>query len=192
MKFFPKWLAAASISLLTPLSYANSYGDAFESTETKAPDLTGFYGGLSAGFYQTDCFIADDTCRSGAWKVYGGYDITEKVSLELAYHNLGTIEDLDISGTGASGVVTLPVGKNGFSVLGKVGAVKLNAKGTVKNVVGTQVISSELKKSATGMLIGAGTEYDIDDNWKIRTEYEHIGGDYSVGLFSIGVGYSSL
>ena len=192
MKLLPQWLAAASISLLAPFSYADSSGDVFESSKMKAPDLTGFYGGVSAGIYQADCFFADDNCKSGAWKLYGGYDITEKISLELAYHHLGMIQDLEVSGTGASGIVTLPVGKNGFSALGKVGAVKLNAKGNTQTIVGTQVVSTEVKKSATGLLIGAGTEYEIDDNWKIRTEYEHIGGDYSLGLLSIGVGYSSL
>lgn len=195
MKSLQHWLAVATLSLFSSMCHAEAfdgYDEAFESKSTKLPSLSGFYGGLSASTYKTDCFLSDDTCKSGAWKIYGGYDITEKVSLEMAYHNLGTIEDLEVSGTGVNGVVTLPVGKNGFSVLGKVGSVKLNAKGSVTTVVSGKAVSSEVKKSATGMLIGAGTEYDIDENWKIRTEYEHIGGDHSVGLLSIGVGYSSL
>jgi opacity protein-like surface antigen len=195
MNPFQKWLAVAVLSSLAPVSYANSYDygeDAFGSEKPKIPDLSGFYGGIGTSTYQTDCFLSTDQCQSGGWKLYGGYDITEKVSLEMTYHNLGTIEDLDVTGTGMAGVVTLPIGKNGFSVLGKVGAVKLNAQGTVTTTVGTTKAKSDVKKSATGMLIGAGTEYDIDDNWKIRTEYEHIGGDQSVGLLSIGVGYSSL
>ncbi|WP_020559263.1 outer membrane beta-barrel protein [Thiofilum flexile] len=194
MKLVLPWLAAAAISLLAPFCYADYYSDAFDSSEPRKPDinLSGLYAGASAGIYQTGCLLSDDNCRSGAWKVYGGYDITEKVSLELAYHNLGTIEDLDITGTAASGVVTLPTKKPGLSMIGKVGAIKLNAKGDVNVAVGTSVITTGVKKSLTGLLIGGGTEFEVDDNWKIRTEYEHIGGDHNLGLFSVGVGYSSL
>lgn len=166
------------------------------------------YGGVSAGQATTNCMMndgkllaGDEDCSNPGWKIYGGYKLTDILSVEGGYYNLGSSEEsitgsvtkgdytmTDISaegkasGLGVTAVASIPIMDN-FEVFGKAGAMVWQSDATVtaetitNNTTGTTCPSSACTattdKNGTSPLVGVGASYKINDNFGVRGEYEH-------------------
>jgi OmpA-OmpF porin, OOP family len=112
-----------------------------------------------------DSAACDDTGQ--ALRILGGYEINRNFAIEVGFHNLG-----NISGAGANikanAWEALLVGRwplsNAFSVYGKLGAYRGNAKGS-----GTLLGAQEENYSATW---GVGLAFDVNRNIALRAEWQ--------------------
>ncbi len=126
-----------------------------------------YYGGtLGASEGSSYCSGATNCEDSDtAWKVFGGYKFTEKLSVEGAYMNLGDIhkngENSDISAFGAYGVGTLPVTEQ-FDIFAKAGATRWSSDNTTGDQDGF---------SAS---YGFGAKMNINEITKLRAEWEKV------------------
>lgn len=126
-----------------------------------------FFGG-SIGASEASSYCSGETkCEDTdtAWKVFGGYKFTDKLSVEGAYMNLGDIykdgENSDVSAMSAYGVGTLPVTEQ-FDVFGKIGATRWTSDNT------------DGSTSGFGASYGVGAKMNINENTKLRAEWEKI------------------
>jgi OOP family OmpA-OmpF porin len=126
----------------------------------------------------------DDT--DSAYKLYGGYQFTPNWGLEIGYNDLGNSYSVKGAVDGSpytasykmhnwyvAGTGTLPLG-SGFSLLGKVGAVRNTADLGQVCAGGTCVGASGSDKH-TDVLLGVGAQYNFMSNWAARLEYENYG-----------------
>ncbi len=148
----------------------------------------GTIGASEAGSYcsgESNCEDSDT-----AWKVFGGYKFTDKLSAEGAYLNLGDIhkngENSDVSAFAAYGVGTLPVTEQ-FDVFGKIGAARWNSDNTN---------GSESGFSAS---FGVGAKMNVNETTKLRAEWEKIQDvetsdtdSTDVNMLSVGVELSTF
>lgn len=100
-----------------------------------------------------------------AWKVFGGYKITEKLAVEGAYLNIGDLykngQNSDISAFTINGVGTLPVTEK-FDVFGKLGATRWSSDNTGGS------------ESGFGMTYGVGAKMNLNETTKLRAEWEKV------------------
>lgn len=129
--------------------------------------------------------LATDRSSTGL-KLYGGYAFNPNLSLEAGYADLGKFRsaagEVKANALFADVVGTLPL-SNGFSALARAG-----------------VISGKLDSSlagsdrGTGIKVGAGLQYDFDQNIGLRGEWERyridaLGSKSNTDLYSIGLNY---
>jgi len=148
--------------------------DLFGSSDTSEGGGT-VYGGVSLGKTEVECG-GTSGCKGSNWKMYGGYDVTSNIAVEGAYHSVVKINDVKVTGLSASGLYSMPVADN-LKAFGKAGAIAWDSDGTAND---------------TDILLGAGATYKIDDNWGVRGEYEHVGGDLKANMYSVGAVFSTL
>ena len=128
-----------------------------------------------------------------AWKIYGGWSITNYFALELGWVDLGKIEtrysptippnEIDnilsdtydvhpLTGDGVTAAVVLrwPFADN-FAVHAKAGVFAWNSDVDVRVVQGGtgQVIGDQ---DGTDAMYGIGLEWTIDDRWSLTAEWE--------------------
>ncbi|HPE60579.1 MAG: outer membrane beta-barrel protein [Thiothrix sp.] len=165
----------------------------------------------------------EDDCSNNGWKIYGGYKITDNLAIEGGYYNLGEADESHAVGyddpkTGAtlnsiqatgkasgialSGVYSYPVMDN-LKIMGKAGIIKWKSEGDLDGTAtidGTSV-SGRLESAeadGTSLLLGAGAQYDFDQNWGVRGEYEYFkredfaGEERDVSILSAGVVYNTF
>jgi len=160
-----------------------------------AEDVLGIYGGASIGQAKIEANVGTLSAGSfsenhSAWKVDFGIRPIPMVSAEGEFihfgHPTGNVagnpEDVDLKGTAAFGVFTLPIPV--VDVFFKAGVARLNSSvnGALFHVSSTN----------TGFAAGAGVGYRIG-SWGIRGEFERfnaIGGNPS--LYSVGFTYTFL
>jgi OmpA-OmpF porin, OOP family len=154
-----------------------------------------FYGGVSLGQSSFK-----DTCDGAAgagincddsdtgYKIFGGYQINPNFGVEVTYADLGK---LSISGGGAFGQVkangfgvgvvgTLPVANN-FSVLGRLGIYRGEAKASSN-------VGVNGKESSTELGFGLGASFAVTPAVDLRGEWEQFQFDGDkVNLLSVGV-----
>lgn len=162
---------------------------------SSAGDLfgNGYYLGGAIGQSEASTYC-DGTSRceanDTAWKVFGGYQVMDKVSVEAAYLNLGDIrkegQNSDISAFAAYGVATLPVTEK-FDAFAKLGG----ARWTSENTDG--------KQNGFGMAYGIGAKMTLNETTKLRAEWEKVQGvetsnteDTDVNMLSIGIELSTF
>ena len=133
------------------------------------------YGGVSLGKTQADC-DGSAKCDDTNWKMYGGYEITSDLAVEGAYHSIISTESAKVTGISAAGLYSMPVADN-LEAFGKAGLMAWDSDGTA---------------SGTDFLLGAGATYKMDENWGVRGEYEHVGGDLKANMYSVGAVFSTL
>jgi hypothetical protein len=123
----------------------------------------GSIGAAQGSDYCSGEFNCEDT--DTAWKVFGGYKFTDRLSAEAAYLNLGDIhkngENSDISAFGAYGVGTLPVTEQ-FDIFAKVGATRWSSDNT----------SSD--QNGFSASYGVGAKMNINETTKLRAEWEKV------------------
>ncbi|MEE4161010.1 MAG: choice-of-anchor Q domain-containing protein [Woeseiaceae bacterium] len=154
----------------------------------KAADLTSDLAGL--GWTIDDVTVDND---GTAWKIYGGWSITNYFALELGWVDLGKIEtrysttippnEIDniltdtfnvhpLTGDGitAAAVLRWPFADN-FAVHAKIGLFAWESDVDVRVVEGGtgQVLGDQ---DGTEGMYGIGLEWTIDDRWSLTAEWE--------------------
>lgn len=151
-----------------------------------------FFGG-SIGASQASSYCSGESnCEDTdtAWKVFGGYKFTDKLSVEGAYMNLGDIhkngENAQVTALSAYGVGTLPVTEQ-FDVFGKVGATRWSSDNTNGS------------ENGFGASYGVGAKMNINETTKLRAEWEKVldvettdSGSTDVNMLSVGVELSTF
>jgi OOP family OmpA-OmpF porin len=192
-----------------------------------AQDLSGRYVGASAGQSMTkfdantSSFGVPNLNESydkteTASKFFAGYDFNKTWAVEGGYAGLGTPK-INYAGTGAlagttgradiknsawflAGKGTVPIGK-AFSLFAKLGIS--GNKSDFTATTGNRAVNAlaglplSMNKIRTQPLVGAGAEYSLSANVRLRLEYEDLGkfntdmaaGHTRVALWSFGVTY---
>jgi len=154
-----------------------------------------FFGGSigpsDAGSYCTGASGCED--KDTAWKIFGGYKITERLSAEAAYVNLGDIhkttgggvQNSDVSAITASGVAAMPI-TDQIDIFGKLGLMRWSSDNTAGS------------ESGFGMTYGVGAKMNISEKTKLRAEWEKLpgietapGDKTDVNMLSVGVELST-
>lgn len=181
-------------------------GQAFAQDETK-----GFYAGISAGQSKfkgacdSDSGVAVSNCKDTdtAWKIFGGYQFTPNLAVELGYNDFGRISgDATVSLGGSTfagnakieatafeltGVGMLPLGHQ-FSVYGKLGVYYAETKASANVTMTTPPFasgSSSQSDNNTNLTFGLGARYDFTKNIAVRAEWQRFS---KVGSDEVGKG----
>lgn len=185
-----KQLLIATLVVLSGSTAFASEDDLFGSSKSTSSEGGKIYGGASLGKTSIDAGCIDDSCVSfntTNWKVFGGYKITPNIAVEGGYYKIINVEEDDVSlsvtGLGLMGVASLPVSDD-VEIFGKAGVMNMKAKARIEE--------ESDSASDSNLLIGAGGTFKVDDNWGIRGEYEHIGGDLPINMYSVGAVFSTL
>jgi OOP family OmpA-OmpF porin len=145
--------------------------------------------------------------RDTAYKLYLGYQYTPNWGIELGYNDLGKKYSSHIVATDGittatgdatfkldnwylAATGTLPL-SNGFSLLGKLGAVRSTVKGgtiTLTNGITTASASLGGDSHHSSALLGVGVEYTFSKQLAARLEYE----DYGKSSEDIGGGVGAI
>ena len=156
----------------------------------------GTIGPSDSSSYCTNANRCED--KDTAWKIFGGYKITERLSAEAAYVNLGdiyktptsgstagTVQNSDVSALTATAVGTMPINDQ-FDIFGKVGAMRWSSDNTAGS------------ESGFGLTYGIGAKMHISEKTKLRAEWEKLpsietapGEKTDVNMLSIGVELST-
>lgn len=186
--------------------------------------VTGWYAGVGGGWssfngnaVDLEPSLAGETYTlngldddSTGWKVFGGYQFSKNLAVELAYTKLGKFSfDATVTGSGGSGgpypvdeygevkpecwslsaVGILPVGNN-FSLLGKAGICRWDDNAYAYE--GTYVYPE--RSTGTDLTFGLGAKYDATQNLGVRAEWERFNNVVhdreSVDLFSVSLQYN--
>ena len=150
--------------------------------------LGGTIGQSEASTYCEGATGCEDS--DSAWKLFGGYKLYDKLSVEGAYLNLGDIrkdgQNSDVSAFAAYGVGTLPVTEK-FDAFAKLGATRWKSK----NTDGSQ--------SGFGMTYGIGAKMTLNETTKIRAEWEKLldvetsnTEETDINMLSIGVEFTTF
>jgi len=154
-----------------------------------------FFGG-SFGQAEADSFCMGSSDCNGedtSWKVYGGYTLNKLIDLEVAYHSVGDLSRTTEAGTETSEISALSVSAVGkyeinetIEAFGKVGA----SSWTSNNSTGDQ--------DGTSLTYGLGAKISMNENMKIRAEWETISGaetgsnESDISTMSLGIELQTL
>ena len=159
-----------------------------------SPDKPGsdkFYGGTSIGYGSSDCSYASIDCAGVGMKIFAGYKFNDNVAIEGGYHKLFNAEEtlgsntVQVEGSGLSlnALGIYPVSPQ-LDVFGKVGLMAWEESAKTNNATNGMLSGSDL-------LLGAGADYKVNENWGIRGEYEHVGGLMKSHAYTMGATYST-
>ena len=182
-----------AVSLCTIFSIAHASGN-------DVPSEHSYYLGGSVGASKADGFcITDTNCEDNAksWKVYGGYQLTEMLTLEGGYLNLGELgkqpDDTTQSATKVSGftgnlIAAFPVQEK-MHIFGKAGIFKQKTDTQSTNY------TDDIKPT-----YGIGADYEVSEGIAIRGEWENYKNiraennteTADIQMLSVGLTFSSL
>ncbi len=144
---------------------------------------SGFYIGAGSGSGKLSaCTNTTSSCNSfssnsedkGHLRLIGGYDFSKYFGIEAGLSDLGTYQVQNDSGfnvakvkvsaltIAAKGAYAFP---HGFSIFGKLGLARVNTKYT-PNILWTLTVDPN--QHSTGLVIGAGGQYNINDTFGFR------------------------
>jgi hypothetical protein len=153
-----------------------------------------FYAGFSLLKSEADCSYEGVACDSTGYKMSTGYKFNDNLAVEGGYYDLfsndGTSPTtLKKSAVNASGLALAAVGSYSAdgksSMSGKAGFMAWSAEGNTDGVLVD-------KMSGTDVLLGVGAGYKLNDQWQLRGDYEHVGGDLEANIYSVGTTLSTL
>ncbi len=124
-----------------------------------------------------------------AWKLFGGYKVSERLSAEAAYVSLGDLHkdgtNSDVSAMTLNAVASMPV-TDKFDIFGKVGAMRWNSDNTKGD------------ESGFGVTYGLGAKMHLSETTKLRAEWEKFpnietskNDETDVNMLSVGVELST-
>jgi OOP family OmpA-OmpF porin len=155
-------LSSVSVCQADPLSFSNPFRSGNASAGTSNP----VYFGGSAGNSSVDSFCENEqNCDDSdmGWKIFAGYDVSERISVEVGYNSLGKMTSknraTEISGYEVATVGKMPLNES-ISLFGKAGLFRWDAK------------NDDGKRSATDVMFGGGVDYKFSDNMSFRGEWE--------------------
>jgi len=155
-----------------------------------------FFGG-SFGQAEADGFCKTTTACNNedtAWKAYGGYNLNKMMDVEVAYHSIGDISRTTANGTETAELSAISINGVGkyevnetIGIFGKIGA----ASWTSTNTAGDE--------DGIGLTYGFGAKISMNENMKIRAEWETISGvntggssDSDTSTMSLGIELKTL
>jgi OOP family OmpA-OmpF porin len=156
---------------------------------------SGWYAGVSAGQAKVkdscpNTLPVGVTCddRSGAYGVFGGYQLNKYLGAELGYTYLDdvsasrsvTTEKIKVQGIELLGVGTIPINPQ-FEVYGKVGVFFWNLK---DSCTGTSCSFNSQTETGNSLTYALGAQYNFTKNVGGRAQYQRykdIGNDSTTG-----------
>lgn len=154
-----------------------------------------FFGG-SFGQSEADVFCSSaSNCNDEdtSWKIHGGYTLNSLMDLEIAYHSLADLSRTTAAGTEASELSAL--------TMSAVGKYKINDTIEAFGKVGVASWSSSNSsgdEDGVSMTYGLGAKVSMNENMKIRAEWENISdvdtgtNESDISTLSLGVELSTL
>jgi OOP family OmpA-OmpF porin len=134
------------------------------------------YVGASAGMSTTDsCIVGTCDDSDTAWKVYGGLEVNEFISMEIGYVELGSVDYTSVvAKRDTHGVAMQLVGSYALNP-----SFTLLARGGM-NVLNTEVTGATAVAGATGndgdtdvsWSLGLGAQYNFTKSVGVRVEWE--------------------
>ncbi|WP_198082651.1 outer membrane beta-barrel protein [Variovorax sp. E3] len=170
---------------------------------------TGFYAGGSVGrsSYSLSSSNSVPTPWGGqksskagtAYKLYGGYRLTENFGVEVGYARLGRVSQWTYTGAGystlqsgsgqafyAAATARMPLG-DVFALNGRLGV----SRGRISGGDNTWVSGDRrFSGSSTGLMAGFGAEYRVTQNLAITADYDYFGKlskQAKGGMLSVGL-----
>ncbi|MES2481794.1 MAG: OmpA family protein [Pseudomonadota bacterium] len=190
-----------------------------------AQDTTGWYAGGNIGRTRAtidDARITqgllgqglattgiDDRESDNGYKLFGGYQFTPNVGLELGYFDLGKFGytartapagslsgEMRVKGWNADLVGTLPLAGK-LSALGRVGVTSVRSEDRFSSTgaAGVPYANANPNQRSTGVKYGVGLMYDFSERLALRLEGERyrlkdaVGNRGHVDMFSVGLIY---
>lgn len=206
-----KTIATLIFSALSTTAIAETiFNNPFDD-ENRPPK---FYGGGALGFGKhgdtcDQAFFTSSTCENTGmqWKVYGGIRVNPMLGIEAGYRGMGETSlegttsgndnvalNKELSGFDISALGYIPISPE-LEVFGKAGLLHW----TQDEQEITNGTTKSTNTTGNSLLLGAGSEYAINPNMKVRAEWEHVfnAGDDTpsstdVDVFSIGANFSSF
>lgn len=130
-----------------------------------------FFGG-SFGQAEAESFCTGSSNCNGedtSWKVYGGYTLNKLMDLEVAYNSVGDLNRTTEDGTETSEISALSISAVGkyevsetIEAFGKLGATSWSSSNNFGDDDGI------------GLSYGIGAKVNMNENMKIRAEWENI------------------
>lgn len=128
--------------------------------------------------------------KDSAWKLFGGYKFTDKLSAEGSYVTLGDLhkngENSDVSVIAAHGVASMPLTEK-FDVFGKLGVMRWSSDNT------------DGGQDGFGVAYGVGAKMHMSETTNLRAEWEKYPGietssseDTDINMLSVGVELSTF
>jgi OOP family OmpA-OmpF porin len=163
---------------------------------TLAPFLGGSLGQTSFDISCPAASSCDDS--DTAWKIYGGLEVNEYISMEVGYADLGK--------TKISGATSGTAEANGMT-LQLIGTYALNPSFSLVGRGGMNILNLDVKTTGGQVLdegdtdvawsLGLGAQYNITESMGLRLEWEHyfkVGdasttGEMDIDLISAGLVY---
>ena len=154
-----------------------------------------FFGG-AFGKAEADGFCNGSSDCNGedtSWKIYGGYTLNKLMDVEVGYQSIGDLSRTADSGTEASELSAF--------TLNAVGKYEINETIQAFAKVGVASWSSDNTsgdKDGKGLTYGLGAKVNMNENMKIRAEWEKIpgvdtgGGESDISTMSLGIELSTL
>jgi OmpA-OmpF porin, OOP family len=140
-----------------------------------------------------------------AYKLYGGYRLTENFGVEVGYARLGRVSQWTAAGLGgysslqsgtgqafyAAATARLPLG-DAFALNGRLGVSRGRISGGDNNNGGNwwQPGGQRFSGSSTGLMAGFGAEYRVTQNLAITADYDYFGKlskQAKGGMLSVGL-----
>ena len=166
-----------------------------------------FYGGVSVGLAEADGLCSGDLAGADscddedtAWKILGGYHITERIGVEFFYADFGKFDgsgsfdsfsasgSVEADGFGLSGVYTYPVNER-FGIFGKAGVFRWEAEFSASLSDTFETVSDSANDGRLDLTFGAGAEYALTEKLSLRAEWEWFKdvGEMEVEMFDFEV-----
>lgn len=167
-------IATSSSSFAEGFDYKKASANYVDNTSSGNNDGAGglnqYYFGATIGASDAGSYCSGSTsCEDGdtAWKVFGGYKISENLSAEASYVNLGDLhkttgagtENSDVTALTATAVGSMPINEQ-FDIFGKVGGMRWSSD----NTSGSQ--------DGFGLTYGVGAKMNLNETTKLRAEWE--------------------
>lgn len=155
-----------------------------------------FFGG-SFGQAEADGFCLGSSDCNGedtSWKIYGGYTLNKLMDVEVAYQSIGDLS----RNTGANGTETSELSALSISAVGK---YEINDNIEAFGKVGAASWTGNNNQGdtdGTGLTYGLGAKISMNENMKIRAEWEKIPGidtgssESDVSTMSLGIELQTL
>ena len=209
-----KKLTLIALSSFLSFSALNAHAEGIANPFTENGEAVKYYlgAGIGAGRQGGTCeenFINDATCEDSgiSYKVFGGARLNPMFAVEGGYRKFN---DTKISGTDGSGnptsleksisgydleaVAFFPVSQE-IELFGKAGLMKWNQDTVKKETIQT----SNDSETSVSLLLGGGAEYKMNDNIKLRGEWERVfktGGTNSsetdIDMITAGITFSAF
>jgi OmpA-OmpF porin, OOP family len=146
-----------------------------------------------------------------AWSLFGGYNFTQHLGVEVGYHHLGTAKyrataslaifgeieavsvgaDITARGFTAAGVGRLPIG-DVFELRAMVGVFVADADVTVRIRIDDISEQDSFSENSTDVFFGAGAAFHFARNWTLGADYRlfrNVGDEFDISTLTVGLSY---